>query len=190
MNPAVSYNGLIDALAKAGFKVALKPITDTDAGKVFVCVNLDPLDDNYADQKLLVAQRIAKYTVAGTVSQGSESTDIVSTNGQTFAFKFELPDITPIILRVTFVRSSNVSLSIPTDEELREEIFESYQTNYNVGLNFEPQRIYNQSKAPWAQSVLVEYSDDNGSSWSSSVFVASYTDLLYLEMADIEVVNP
>src|SRR5690606_32661296 len=74
--PSVSTPGLIESLASHGFLASLKPPADEDAGKIFVCVDLDDGADDYAEKKLQVATLLKDYVAAGMAFQGSETEDI------------------------------------------------------------------------------------------------------------------
>src|SRR5690606_16306716 len=71
--PSVSHPGLIESFAANGFLASVKPIEDADAGKIFICVDLDDGDEDYGDKKLQVATLISEFVSAGLVSQGSET---------------------------------------------------------------------------------------------------------------------
>lgn len=142
---------------------------------------------DYAAVKLEVATLIKDFVIAGLVSEGSQSQSIALSNGQSFTFKFNLPEVTPILLRLTASQSMNSLITVPTDEVIRQEIFDQVNERYRMGWNFEPQRYFNLSDAPWAQSVVLEYSRDDGDSWTSNVFDAAYDDLFTFALEDIEV---
>src|SRR6478609_10410075 len=39
--PSVTYLGLTDAFARDGYIISIKPPNNTDAGKIFICVDVD-----------------------------------------------------------------------------------------------------------------------------------------------------
>jgi hypothetical protein len=43
--------------------------------------------------------------------------------------------------------------------------------------------------APWASEVLVEWSDDDGSTWYDIVYDADYDDLFEINLEDISLVE-
>lgn len=186
--PSVSFPGIVEALAKDGWVASVKPPNNTDAGKIFVCVDVDTAGPTYAAQKLAINTLLSKYVAGGIVTQGDQTSAIVISNGQSFDYKFAVPDETPILLRLTAVESENNNLAVPNDEDLREAIFDKVNAKYKLGLNFEPQTYFTETDAPWAASLLMEYSDDDGATWEDAVFDAAFDDLFTFGLEDIEVV--
>lgn len=190
---STTYPGAIEAflepteLKPEGYLISIKQPAEADAGKVFICVDLDEDDDDFDDQKAEVFELIRDNFVAGMVFMGSETEDLTLTNGQSFTFKFQLPNRIPVLLRLTAVISENNMQSVNTDQEIREAIFANIAARYRLGLNFEPQRYYTLSDAPWAGSILLEWSDDAGSNYYDDVFEADYDDLFEIALEDIEV---
>lgn len=186
--PSVSFPGLLESFDSQGFIVAVKPPEEADAGKIFICVQLDPDADDYEDKKLEAANLIKDFVAAGMVTMGSEVTPITLSNGQEFDFKFNLPVLTPILLRLTATKSRNQVLTVPADEIIRQQIFDNVNARYRLGWDFEPERYYSVSDALWANDVTLEWSDDDGANWHPEVFEAEYTDLYTFELGDIAVV--
>jgi hypothetical protein len=186
--PSVSFPGIIDALAGDGWVASVKPPNNTDAGKIFVCVDVDTAGPTYAAQKLAINTLLSKYVAGGIVSQGDQTSAIVITNGQSFDFKFSVPDEIPVLLRLTAVESENNKLAVPDDEDLRQAIFDKVTAKYRLGLNFEPQTYFTETDAPWAASMVLEWSDDDGSNWNDDVYDAAFEDLFTFGLEDIEVV--
>jgi hypothetical protein len=186
--PSVSAPGLLDSFQDEGFIVSVKPPNNTDAGKVFICALLDNADDDYAEKKLQVCTLIKDFIAGGIVSQGAEVESITLSNGQSFDFKFDLPEETPLEIEVTIAPSENTLLSVPTDEQIRQIVFDNIKARYRLGWNFEPQRYFNLSDAPWAESVVVEWSDDSWSTSSEAVIEAEFDDLFTVDLEDISVV--
>lgn len=141
----------------------------------------------YAAKKLEVATLIKDFVVAGLVSEGPQVQSITLSNGQSFDFKFYLPERTPILLKVTASPSLNSLITIPSDEDIREEVFAQANERYRLGWNFEPQRYFNLSDAAWAEELKLEYSLDGGDTWSDDVFDAAFDDLFTFGLEDIEV---
>lgn len=185
--PSVTYLGLMDSFKRDGYVISIKPPNDIDAGKIFICVDVEDTDPDYADIKHDICTKIKDYVSGGFVSQGTEVESITLSNGQAFDFKFELPTRIPILVRATITVSSNNAYLVPQDVEIRTKIFDNIKKLYQLGYDFEPQRYYSQADAPWASSILVEYSLDAGSSWDSSVLDGDYNELYTLTLDDIEV---
>jgi len=185
--PSVSMPGLLEAFAAEGFIASVKPPLLIDAGKVYIGVDL-PEDTDFFDNKVRVAELIKEYIAAGLVTMGDQVESITLSNGQSFDFKFNLSNRIPIRLRLTATVSQNNLIALPSDEDVREAIQTNIEARYRMGWNFEPQRYYNFSDAPWAASLLLEWSDDDGGSWHSEIYPAEYTDLFTVDLEDIEVV--
>ena len=186
--PSVSVPGLLDSFDAEGYVVSVKKNLIGDAGTISICVLVDADDPDYAAIKLEICTLIKSYVVAGMVTLGDQVESITLTNGQSFDFKFYLPDPTPVILRVTITRSDNTILPTPTDETIRAAILANIGTRYRLGWNFEPQRYYTLDDAPWASSVLFEWSINDGADWETEIFDAGFRDLFTLNLEDIELV--
>lgn len=186
--PSVSYPGLIDSFVDNGFTSSVKAPEVGDAGKIYICVDVDDSDPDYAATKLQICGLIRDFVAAGIESQGTEEELITLSNGQSFYFRFNLPDRTPVLLRMTATRSDNTQITLPTDEAIRQTILDNINARYRLGYDFEPQRYYNFQDAPWAATILLEWSDDDGVNWHSGVFEAAYDDIFDIDLEDIEVV--
>lgn len=185
--PSVSHPGIIETFESAGYTVSVKPIVEADAGKLSVCVLADAADPDYAETKLDICSKLKDYSVGGCVTMGTEVETIVLSNGQGFDFKFYLPTLKPVIFRVTIYTSENTLLTIPNDEDIRQVVYENINEKYQLGWNFEPQRYFTQTDAPYAESVLLEYSLNAGGLWSSLVYDADFKDLFTYGLDDIAV---
>lgn len=188
VRPNTTNPGLIDYLTAAGFLASVKEPIEADAGKVFVCVDLDDGADDYDEKKLEVCGIIRDSVVAGVVSQGDEVETLALSNSQSFDFKFNLPDRQAIELRLTLTVSENNQFTILGDDEVAQILFDNVNARYRLGLAFEPQRYFSVLDAPWCAAVLLEYSTDGGSMWSDDIFDAEYDDLFEFELADISIV--
>jgi hypothetical protein len=186
--PSISMPGIVDSFQSRGYVASVKQNAAEDAGTISICVDVDDSADDYADKRLEICGLIKDFTGAGLVSQGTEVESITLTNGQQFDFKYYLPNRTPILLKLTLTTSDNQSVVVPDDEEIRETLFNNIGQRYRLGWDFEPQRYFTQQDAPWAATILLEYSDDDGSSWESEVFEAEFDDLLTFSLEDISVV--
>lgn len=188
--PSVSYPGLIDSFQNnvPPYIASVKPPLLADAGKVFICVNLDSGADDYGAQKLAVCTLVKDFIAAGIQSQGTEVETLTLSNGQSFDFKFYLPNFIPVVFRLTATVSLNNLLTIPSDEQVREAVFANINSRYRLGWNFEPERYYGVSDALWASTILLEWSSNGGSTYHSTVYTADYKDLFTFALSDINVV--
>lgn len=189
VRPNTTNPGLLDYLASAGYQASIKAPNDTDRGKAYVCVNTDSGAADYAATKIAICTIIKDCVVAGVVSQGDQVEEIALPNGQAFDFKFYLPDETPIKLRLTQTISGNNQYTIPSDAVIKQKIFDNVNARYKLGLNFEPQRYFSVVDAPWAGSLLLEYSVNAGVDWDDEVFEAEFDDLFTFELTDITIVT-
>ena len=189
LRPAVTNPGLVEALAASGFVASVKPPIDADAGKVFVCVDVDETADDYATKKLAINTIIKNSTVAGTVSQGTEISAIVLDNGQSFNFKFALPNRIEVLLKLTTTLSENNQVFIESPETIKQRLLDNIQAKYSLGKNFEPQKYFSVVDAPWASQVLLEWSSDAGSTYHSTVFDADFDDLYVVLLENITLIE-
>jgi len=176
----------------AGNAIALA-YTDNDtnvgATKSGVFLTGGGTNAGYAAEKLEIATIIKDSTVAGAVTQGSQSETIVLSNGQSFDFKFHLPERIPIKLRLTTVLSENNQVEVGNPDDVKIALLAKINASYRLGKNFEPQRYFSIVDAPWAASVLLEYSLDTGATWSSAIYDANFDDLFEFGLEDITLVE-
>lgn len=189
VRPNTTHPGIFDYFSARGFIVSSKPPADADAGKVYIAIDLDSGADDYDDKKLEACTIIKDCVAAGIVSQGSEVETLTLSNNQSFDYKFNLPDVTTLLLRLTLVNSANNQFSVLSPEETAQLLFDNINARYRLGLSFEPQRYFSVLDAPWAASVLLEYKLDGAGSWLSAVYVSDYDELFTFGLEDIEVVE-
>lgn len=187
--PNTTHPGIIDYLAAAGFLASTKPPEDADAGKLYVCVDTDEGADDYAAKKLAICTIVKDCAVAGVVSQGDQIESITLPNNQSFDFKFYLPNRKPVLLRLTIDLSSNNQYTIESDTVVAQKLFDNIASRYRLGLDFEPERYFSVIDAPWAASIVLEWSDDAGANWHDEVYDADYRDIFTFDVEDIEVVT-
>lgn len=144
---------------------------------------------DYASIKLALCTLISQITVGGTVTQGTEGETIVLSNGQAFDFKFFLPDRKSTKLKLTITTSENNEVVILSPDEVKVNLLTNINARYKLGRNFEPQRYFSVVDAPWASQVLLEYSLDEGVTWSSAVYDATYLELFDISLDDITLVE-
>jgi hypothetical protein len=187
--PVVTGPGLIDALKDAGFIASVKPPLDADAGKIYICVDLDAAGPTYAAQVLSVANIIKDSVAAGVITQGAVVTNITLTNGQAFDFKFALPNFIDVKLRLTITTSDNNQVVILDPDTVKANLVANINAKYSLGKDFEPQKYFTTVDAPWASQVLLEWSSDGGSTYFSTIYDADFDDLFVYPLADIELVE-
>jgi len=186
IRPVVTPPGLLDVLATAGYVASVKPPEDADAGKAFICVNVDDGAGDYATTKLAINTLIKDSVVAGVITQGDQVSTIVLSNGQAFDFKYSLPNLIPVTLKLTLTISENNQFAIDSAAALKIKLIEQIEARYSLGRNFEPQKYFAITDAPWASSVLLEW--DSGGGYVSTIFDADFDDLYTFEAGDVSIV--
>jgi hypothetical protein len=171
---------------------------DANVGATVSGATLSGGDDNedYADIKEAICTLLSEITVAGAVTQGTESESIVLSNGQSFDFKYNLPNRIQVGLKLTITLSENNQVVIGNPDGTKSKLLENIATKYRLGRNFEPQKYFTVVDAPWASQVLLEYTTDvinddvePGASYSSAVFDADYDDLFEVALERVELVE-
>lgn len=194
--PNTTHPGIYDYFGSLGYFVSTKPPTDLDAGKAYICVDVDPDADDYDTTKLAICNIVKDCVVAGVISQGTESEAITLTNGQSMDFKFNLPDKIPVFFRLTLTLSDNNEFTIDSPDSIKENLKANIDAKYKLGKNFEPQRYFSVVDAPWAAIVLLEWTDDvtdgvldMSPTWHDEVFEADYDQVFTYELTSIQVVE-
>lgn len=189
--PTVTNPGIVEKIKAEGFIASLKPMIEADRGKINVCVDLDADDPDYASKKLFICTLVSTITAGGCVTQGAESQSIVLPNGQAFDFKYHLPTRIPVWLRLTITLSENNQLVIGDPDDTKLLLMTNIAEEYQLGKNFEPQRYFQISDAPWGASVLLEWTDDvtetspgsgvytldGGAVWNTTVFNSDFDEI-------------
>lgn len=146
-------------------------------------------EEDYAAVRLALCTLISQITVAGAVTEGTEEESLTLTNGQSFDFKYNLPNRLPVHLKLTTTLSDNNQVLVGSPDAVKLALLANISARYRLGRNFEPQRYYSVVDAPWAASVLLEWSLDDGSTWSSAIYEAEYDDLFDVDLANITLVE-
>lgn len=184
ITPKTPIEGLISVFNDADYEVSFDIST---AGTLGVCVNVDPNGEDYADQKAEIVSILALNTVAGLVFTGEEDGDYTFTNGQSFTFSFDTPDVIDTLLRVTVTISENNTTRIFSQAEIRDIIDTNIKAKYQLGNDFEVLKYLTTVDLPFAGEILFEYSINDGSTWETEIYDAAYTDLISYTKDDIEV---
>lgn len=183
--PNTTAPGILDYFLSHGYSASVSEATSSSAGKLFICVDTDEDADNYETEvKPEICALVRDVNVAGVVSQGAESSSITLSNGQSFDFKFELPNRIPVGLRVSTVVSENAEFAVDSQDDRKALVLANVAARYGLGKDFEPQRYYSVVDAPWAATTLLQWTDDvvagaisGSASWHSEVYSAAYNDL-------------
>lgn len=186
--PVNTAPGIVEKMGDEGYLASVKPMILADRGLVSICVDVDNTAPTYPATKTALCKLISRITVGGTVTQGTESEDVVISNGQSFPFKFFLPNRIPVQLRLTITESENNQKVIQDDETIRDFLIAKIKSIYNLGRNFEPQTYYTVEDAPWSEAVLLEYTLDEGENWTSAVYDSNFDDLFTFDLDDVNVI--
>lgn len=194
--PVVTNPGTIENLEKEGYITSVKPMVEEDAGKRNVCVDVDDTDEDYADKKLEICTLLSKSTVGGVVTEGTEEETIVLSNGQSFVYKYHLPNRIPIWLRLTITLSENNQVVIGAPDATKLKLLQNINARYRLGLNFEPQKYFSLADAPWGGQVVLEWTDDvtdgeldETPTWHDEIFDASFDDRFDIALERITLVE-
>lgn len=189
LDPKVTPNGIIEALAAADYVASVKPMIDADAGKASICVDVDSADPAYAATKLEICGLIKDYVSLGVVTQGTESETLTLSNGQAFDFKYKLPTRIATLLRLTITTSRNNTSVIANPETTKLKLIQNIEAEYKLGRDFEPERYFDVTDAPWASDIVLEYSIDGGANYLTTVYEATFDHLLTILLADTELIE-
>jgi hypothetical protein len=158
--------------------------------------SLEAGENDYDTTKIEICNYVKDCVVAGVISQGSEVESITMSNGQSFDFKFNLPAKIPVFLRLTTTLSDNNEFTIETPDEQKQTLLDNTTAKYKLGKNFEPQRYYSVVDAPWASTVLLEWTDDvtdgelDGSPvWHDEVYESAYDEVFDFDITNIILVE-
>lgn len=139
----------------------------------------------YLTKKTTIGTLIKDSVAGGIITQGDQVENIVLSNGQDFDFKYSLPSMTDVLLKLTIHTSDNNQVVIKTPEEIKQILIDNIESKYKLGRDFEPQKYFSIEDAPWAATVLLEWSDDAGSNYYSTVFESDFDDLFVIDLENI-----
>jgi hypothetical protein len=187
--PVVTNPGLIEIFQRNGFIASVKKMIEADAGKIHICVDVDDEDPEYPATKLQICNLIKDSTVAGAVSQGTEVEALTLSNGQSFDFKFNLPNRIEVLLRLTVTLSENNQVVVGEPDEVKLKLLANIFSRYRLGKNFEPQKYFSVIDAPWASQVLLEWSINDGANWYNTIYNSEYDDLFDVKLENIVLIE-
>lgn len=161
-----------------GLTVSLKPITDpTDAGKPAVCVDIDPTETTFESvkQQIFDALRLTQteglywFNPSTSPSDREYRGESSALNGQALPYCFFVPEESTMDVKITVTRSRE-SLAYQLNTAQIEELFvKNFNAQYSLGKDFEGSVYLNVNDIRGASEVLVEWSINGGSSWSSGI---------------------
>lgn len=146
-------------------------------------------DEEYADKRLEICTLIKNSVAAGIITQGTEVESLTLSNGQSFDFKYFVPNRVPVNLRLTIETSENNEVVISSPEEIKDLLLANIAERYRLGKNFEPQRYFSLADAPWASAVKLEYSLDEGATYDDAVYETEFDELFDVALERVSVVE-
>jgi hypothetical protein len=175
----------------AGNAYALVYVSNGSIGGTVSGATMTGGTDNpdYEDLKLEVCTILSQISIGGVPTQGTETETITLSNGQSFDFSFYLPNRMATKLKLTITTSENNQVVIKTPDQIRENLLANINLRYALGKNFEPQRYYSVVDAPWAAQIVLEYSLDDGVTYSTAVYDTDFDELFDINLEDIELIE-
>lgn len=185
--PKTPRDGLIKTFAQRGYTISLRPQTLETAGRLGVCVEIDPTASDYGEKKAEILEMLRRYTTGGLYYDGNHRGMVRLSNGQDWEFGFYSPNRKTAHLRLTVTVSQNTSLLSEDEEEIRKKLLDNIAAQYGLGFDFEPEKYFTISRdAPYASSVKLEWKT-NGI-FSGAVYSADFQDLFVVDAARTEVI--
>ena len=186
--PKSSVDGIMYHLKEdLGLISSVKPTEEADKGYLYIAVDVDSDSDEYPQLKQSILEKLKEYCTAGLYFNGSENGQIIASNGQPFNFGYDLPTKVDMQVRITPTISDNTTAFIQNSEQIKEKFLANYNSLYKLGLDFEPEKYLDvKNDLPFASKVKIEWSINDGSSWSTDVWKSTYKQKLNL--TNIEVV--
>jgi hypothetical protein len=156
----------------------IKDITTSgEAGYMFLVVDVDDGAVDYATTKQAIIDRMALWLTTGLFYNGAETGTKTALNGQTFTYKYALPTLIDVLVRITVTVSANAKTPILNENQIRDIFDANFALLYRLGLNFEPEKYLEIARdLPFASNILLEYSEDAGSTWDATLRTMAYDE--------------
>jgi hypothetical protein len=175
--PKSTIDGFIQGLQRELYlNSTIKNITDpAEAGYLFLVVDVDNEAENYEEIKQEIIDRMHNWLTAGLFYTGSEEGEKVAINGQAFTYKFALPTLVDILVRITVTTSANATTPILNENQIRNIFDANFAALYRLGLDFEPEKYLEIARdLPFASDILLEYND--GAGWDNEPRSMAYNE--------------
>jgi len=132
---------------------------------------------SYATTKQAIIDKMASWLTAGLFYNGTETGTKTALNGQTFTYKYALPTLIDVLVRITVTTSANAKTPILNENQIRDIFDANFALLYRLGLNFEPEKYLEIARdLPFASNILLEYSEDAGSTWDTTPRTMAYDE--------------
>ncbi len=179
--------GLLAPVAEGGLGLVstIKNITDSaEAGYLFLVVDVDNSADDYATTKQEIIDRMGAWLSAGLYYSGTETGTRTALNGQVFSYAYALPTPVDILVRITVTASANAKTPILNENQVRDIFNANFASLYRLGLDFEPEKYLEIARdLPFAADILLEYSENAGSTWDDQPRAMAYNEKINITAA-------
>lgn len=161
-----------------GLICTIKGITNSaEAGHLFLVIDTDKTAAGYATLKTKIIEKMALWLTAGLYYEGTEVGTKTAVNGQVIEYKFSVPTLINILVKITVNSSSNATTPILNENQVRDKFNANFASLYRLGLDFEPEKYLEIARdLPFAADILIEYSENGGSTWSSQPRAMAYNE--------------
>lgn len=185
--PKSSVDGIMYHLKEdLGLISSVKPTAEGDRGYLYIAVDVDNESPDYPQTKQNILAKLKEYCTAGLYFSGSESGQVIASNGQPFNFGYELPTIVNMRVKITPTISDNTTAFIQNSSQIKEKFLENFNSMYKLGLDFEPEKYLDiRNDLPFASQIKIEWSINEGSSWSEEVWKSAYNQKLNLSNVEV-----
>lgn len=165
---------------------SVKPSTASDAGNLYIAVDVDNTASDYAEKKQMILEKLKEYCTAGLYFTGAERGEVVASNGQPFTFGYDLPEIVDMQVRIKVTISDNTTAYIMNNQAIEKKFLDNFNSMYKLGLDFEGDRyLCARSDLPFASKIVIEWSIDNGGTWSADIWQSAYNQKLNLSNVEV-----
>lgn len=125
---------------------------------------------------------------AGQHMEGDIEHQTALSNGQPLTIRWRTPTKTPHEFRTTIQRARGSQHPMDSVDEIIIKFNLSYNARMGIGIDITPATYLTTANLPWAASVLTEWSDDGGATWSPNVKQAQFFDQFLAELDPANVV--
>lgn len=193
--PISSVDGTIRYFRDAlGFNVALRAIDDVDdRGQPAICVDVDTARPDFESVKQQIFDAIHHSQTEGLYWFNSSTTpasneyrgESSALNGQAFPYCFFVPENSIFKIRITVTRSRG-SLDYQINAQQIADLFtQNFNSIYSLGKDFEGEKYLSTADISSASNVRVEWSTDDGASWSDSVKQMEFDEKITLGTIEV-----
>lgn len=178
-NPACVPDGIIEEFERMGIVASLRPVTASTAGKIGVCIFADTSSQ---EMQAKIAQVMTECVAGGIWPDGDKSAPAVLNNGQTITWRWCEPTEQELDLRMRVYYTNSQGRSLPTADEIAQDLREKIGQRYRYGTSFVPEQMYQTAiDAPYAVKLKLEWSVNNGDTWSSDIRTTPFNEKLIFD---------